>query len=119
MQRIIFFVVQPRLPGKTPITLLHTDEFNELFIGPHVRLTSYDGMACIETEALAQQYAGGCSAIMQKRYGSNTRLEVISCEEIGGKKLTDRISRDSAIVRIRIATGNFVPNKNPLLEVAS
>jgi hypothetical protein len=114
LMRIIYFGVQPRLPGRAPTTLLHAEEHDELFLGPHVRLTSFDGMACIESESLAHQYAEGCTLILQKRYGEDTTLEVISCREREGKKLAERISRDSAIVRTRIATNNFVPNRSPL-----
>jgi hypothetical protein len=119
MRCITYFVVQPTLPGKMPITFLHTDEFIELFLSPHIGLTSYNGMACIESESLAHQYAEGCSVIMQKRYGDSTALQAISREEIGVNKLIDRINRDSAIIRMRIAIGNFVPDKNLLSAVTS
>lgn len=112
--RITYFGVQPRLDKKPPKTLMHADQYCELFLGPHVRLTSFDGMACIETESLARQYAESCTSILQKRYGSNTTLEIIRCEEQEKKKLIERICMDSKIIRTRITTNNFIPNKSPV-----
>ena len=113
MKRICYFAVIPQLPGRAPNNLHYADEKNELFLGPHVRLSGLSSMAYIETESLARQYAEGCVPIFQKRYGGGASLEVILCEATECKGLIKKIAKDSEIIRKRIATGNFVSNKPP------
>jgi hypothetical protein len=65
MRRITFFSIQLRLPGRAPITLHDAAEHDEVFLGPHV---SFAGMAFIELESPAHQYADDCTTILQKCY---------------------------------------------------
>lgn len=113
MRRIIYFSIEPRLPVRAPISLFVQDEKNELFLSPHVRLCGFPAMAHIESESLAQQFAEACTPRLQKRYGSDTRLEILSWEAMGDKKLLERIRRDTNIIRKRLDTGSLAPNKAP------
>lgn len=95
------------------MTLLTQEEKNELYVGPHVRLCGLTGMAHIETESLARQYAEAIAPIFQKRYGSGTTLKIGYCETSMNKKTIQRIEMDSTIIKKRLATNNFSSNKKP------
>jgi hypothetical protein len=95
------------------MALFTQEEKNELYVGPHVRLCGFSGMAHIETESLAQTYAEAIAPIFQKRYGNGTTLEVGYWETSMNKKTILRIEKDSAIIKKRLATNNFASNKSP------
>ena len=88
-------------------------EKNELYVGPHVRLCGFSGMAHIESESLAQKYAEAIAPIFQKRYGNSTSLKVVSLDAGMNKKVVLRIAKDSEIIKKRLAANNFVSNKAP------
>jgi len=111
MNRISYYALKPRLSGQAPITLFQQDEKNELFVGPHVRLAGFPGMAHIETRELAEEYAENIRPVLKRRHGEESDVEVHEIREDGTKRLLDRIQRDSDIVRKRLATGNLSPNK--------
>lgn len=113
MRRITYFAIKPQLPQPAPISLFAQDDRDELFLGPHVRLCGFIGMAHIESAILAHQFAEACTPPLQKRYGNETKLEVVSWEAIEDKKLAGRIQKDSEVIRKRLATGNFIPNRAP------
>ena len=113
MQRVTYFSVKPILSRRASISLFVQDDKGELFLGPHVRLCGHIGMAHIESESLAQQFAEACSPTLQKRYGADTILEVHTWEGRESKALAQRIQRDSEIIRKRLSTGNFISNKTP------
>jgi len=69
-------------------------------------------MAHIESESLARTFADACIPFLQKRYGIETVLGVESRWEVpGNNKILKRIREDSDLIRTRLATGNFSPNK--------
>ncbi|PMR68278.1 hypothetical protein CR158_05440 [Halomonas heilongjiangensis] len=111
MDRITYYALKPWLPVHAPSPVFEQDEKNELFIGPHVRLAGLPGMAHIDTEQLANAYAEAVRPVLQRRYGSESDVQVIAVQAGGEKAVKDRIRRDSAIVRKRLATGNMSPNK--------
>jgi hypothetical protein len=117
MEQFAYYGIKPNLPKNAPKTLFVQEEKNELFLSPHVRLCGFPGMAHIESEALAHQYAEACAPIFQKRYGVDASLVVSAFELLGkGKsyeRLVQRIKKDSEIIRKRLATGNLAPNKAP------
>lgn len=113
MRRVTYFTIEPHLPVRAPISLFIQDEKNELFLSPHVRLCGFPAMAHIESESLAQRFAEACTPRLQKRYGNETTLEVLSWEATEDKKLLERIRRDTDLIRKRLDTGNLAPNKAP------
>jgi hypothetical protein len=93
-------------------SLLHQDEKSDVFLSPHVRLCGYTAMAHIDSESLARTFAEACTPFLQKRYGIETMLMIESRWEISvGDKILKRIRDDSEIIRKRLITGNFSPNK--------
>lgn len=113
MTLLKFFTLAPSLERHAPMTLFLQEEKNELFIGPHARLCGLSGMAHIESESLAQQYAEAIAPIFHKRYGNSTTLKVISCDTSMDNKTVSRIAKDSEIISRRLATNNFASNKAP------
>lgn len=95
------------------MNLFYQEYKNELFLSPHVRLCGLSGMAHVESKSLAENFAEACIAILQKRYGNETTIQVFECMGSETKSLLARISRDSAIIRKRLASNNFSPNKAP------
>lgn len=108
-----YFTIKLQLPQAAPSSLFVQDQKEELFLGPHVRLCSFLGMAHIESAALAHQFAEACAPSLQRRYGDETKLEVVSWEATEHKKLAVRIQKDTEVVRRRLVAGNFTPNKTP------
>lgn len=84
---------------------------DELWLGPNLRLAGMTGMAHIETEELAQQFLDACLPIFNKRYKDGYTVRLVPNGGHDHKSLRGRIDRDSTIIRIRLATGNFAPNK--------
>ena len=113
MTRLTFFAVTPLLDRHAPMNLFMQEEKNELYVGPHVRLCGYSGMARIETESLAKKYAEAIAPIFQKRYANGTTLDVVSWQTGIDKKSLLRIAKDTEIVKKRLASNNFSPNKAP------
>jgi len=114
MQRISYFTIVPQMTSRILSSLLHQDEKSDVFISPHVRLCGYTAMAHIDSESLARMFAEACTPFLQKRYGIETTLEIEGRWEASGhNKLLKRIQDDSELIRKRLATGNFAPNKAP------
>jgi len=70
-------------------------------------------MAHIDSESLARKFAAECLPILQARYGDETTLTVIDCEETKRNWLVKRIEKDSEVIRKRLSTRNFASNKVP------
>jgi len=112
MLRITYYTIVPELTPRILSSLLHQDEKSDVFLSPHVRLCGYNAMAHIDSESLARMFAEGCIPFLQKRYGIETMLMIESRWEVSeSDKILKRIRDDSEIIRKRLATGNFSPNK--------
>jgi hypothetical protein len=112
MHRISYFTIVPRMTSRILSALHYQDDKSDVFLSPHVRLCGYTAMAHIDSESLAQKFAEACIPFLQKRYGKETTLSVESRWEVSeNKKIIIRIQEDSEIIRKRLATGNFSPNK--------
>jgi hypothetical protein len=112
MNRISYFAIVPRMTPRILSALLHQDEGSDVFLSPHVRLCGYSAMAHIDTESLARTFADACMPFLQKRYGIETVLGVESRWEVSDNNtILKRIQKDSELIRKRLATGNFSPNK--------
>ena len=112
MDRTTYYVLKPRLSRHAPIALFEQDEKDELFVGPHVRLSGFPGMAHLETRELADEYAEMIRPVFERRYGEGSDVEVQEIQTGMDKRLANRIQRDSDIVRKRLASGNLSPNKS-------
>ena len=112
MSRITYYTIMPQMTPRIFSSLLHQDEKSDVFLSPHVRLCGYAAMAHIDSESLARKFAEGCTPYLQKRYGDETILMIESRWEVSeGDRILKRIQSDSEIIRNRLATGNFSPNK--------
>lgn len=109
-QQLTYYVIRPVLASGAPSPVFVPDARDELYLSPHVRLCGVMAMACLEDEALAQRFAEACAPHLQRRYGAATALEVSSVTGVAEKRTLRRVSRDSAIARRRLESGNFVPN---------
>jgi len=112
MSRISYFTIVPQMTPRILSALLHQDESSDVFLSPHVRLCGYSAMAHIDSESLARMFADACIPFLRKRYGIETVLGVESRWEVSeNNKILKRIREDSELIRKRLATGNFSPNK--------
>ena len=112
MNRISYFTIVPRMTPRIFSALLHHEENSDVFLSPHVRLCGYSAMAHIDTESRARMFADACIPFLQKRYGIETELGVESRWEVSeSNTILKRIQKDSELIRKRLATGNFSPNK--------
>lgn len=108
-----YFSIYPCLPIRAPSSLFYQDEKNELCLSSNVRLCGMARMAHIDSRQLAEQFVEACLPTLQKRYGNETTLEIFECMASATDSLKERIKVDSEIIRKRIATNNFSPNKAP------
>jgi hypothetical protein len=106
-----YYAIKPVLPGRASITLFYQEENNEIYLGPHTRLSGMSGMAHIESRELAEAFASACIPRLQQRYGDATRAEVVERRAMTNKTLEKRIAKDTDIIKKRLATGNLSPNK--------
>ena len=83
---------------------------NEMWVGPHVRLTGMSGMAHIVSKNLAEQYLHACIPVFDKRYKDGFEACIKEWEESSNKQLMVRLDMDSRIIQERIKTGNMAPN---------
>ena len=112
MHRITYYTIVPQKTPRILSSLLHLDEKSDVFLSPHLRLCGYTAMAHIDSESLARIFAEACIPFLQKRYGIETMLRVESRWEVPeNNKILKRIQDDSELIRKRLATGNFSPNK--------
>ena len=112
MQRITYYTIVPRTTSRIISALHNQDENSDIFLSPHVRICSYTAMAHIDSGSLAQAFADACTPILQKRYGIGTMLMIESHWEVSeNDKILKRIQDDSEIIRTRLTTGIFSPNK--------
>jgi hypothetical protein len=112
MHRITYYTIVPQMTPRILSSLLHQDEKSDVFLSPHVRLCGYTAMAHIDSESLARMFAEACTPFLQKRYGMETMLMIESRWEVSeSRMILKRIHDDSEIIRKRLATGNFSPNK--------
>ena len=84
----------------------------ETMLSPHVRVSSSAGAgACLDSEKLARAYLEAVKHVLDRRYGKNAwEAEVVPCSS-NDSGISKKIHQDSAIVRARIRTGNFAPNR--------
>ena len=101
-----------------PFTLNQARGNNDpLFVGPHTRIAT-NKRAVIETEALAIQFRDMLIPIYEKRYGDNVELNIHKQQyrtpgfsQNPDKKMLSKIKNDTTIVKKRIQSGNYSPNK--------
>lgn len=115
MSQLVWYMLQVTMPSSAPGMLAYAQYKDELFVGPHVRLTGIDKGAHLEDRELAGRYADAVLPILERRYGDGCAVEVLEVQESGRSGLKEQILRHSEIVKSRLLTGNFAPNKRPEL----
>lgn len=109
---IKYYILKVILYGKIPDFLYRQIEKNELFLSPNVKLSGIEKVAYIESTSLAEKFKEACMPRLQKRYGAEFDLNVMECEGFERNSYTkSKIAKDSEIIKKRLATGNFAPNK--------
>lgn len=94
---------------KSSLTLQQVRE--EMYLSPNVKLSGLNGMACIESEELAKDFLNGCLPILEKRYKAGYEASIQRSCASRNNSLIKQIELDSAVVKARLKTGNFSPNK--------
>lgn len=84
----------------------------EMVVGPHTRPAGLQGGAMIESKELAETFAEAIRPIYKKRYGESTELKVVPCSGFLGKRDLEKVKEHTDIIKVRVATKNFVPNKH-------
>ena len=69
------------------------------------------GAACIDSQELAGAYAAELLTVYERRYGKGVELTVEKWSGTLRAKEEARMREHSEIIRKRIATKNFAPNK--------
>ena len=97
--------------NELPASFHNRHHNSEVFIGPHTKLTGLDGAATIDSHSLAGEFAKALIPICLRRYGKGVDLHVIECRGRLTKNELDKMISHSRIIRNRLVTNNFVPNK--------
>lgn len=113
---ISYWVISVRL-DESRSGLLVQQERDELYLSPHVRLAGLDGHACVESPELAEDFLEATSPILDKRYRGRFTAEVVECRGHDYRQLREQIYRDSAIIKARLRTENFAPNRKVELDL--
>lgn len=107
--KIKYFALRPLLLGSAPANLF--SQKDELYLSANLRLCGFNGMAHIESASLAKQFRDACMPSLCKRYGDTFALEVTEWSSSENRRTREEIERDSALIRERLASGNFTPNR--------
>ncbi|MBA6416433.1 hypothetical protein H4J50_10445 [Colwellia sp. 6M3] len=86
-------------------------EKDELHISPHVKLAGLSKEAHISHIKLAKEFLDKCLPIFKRRYGNETRLDIIKCSSGKNIRLIKRIQQDTQIIQARLITNNMAPNR--------
>ena len=108
--RIQFYALQCLFCAYVPVNLGYQAYKNELYLSANLRLCGFRAMAHVDSAALAEQFRVACMAPLYKRYGADFDLAVVECESSEDRWTRDKIAQDSALIQMRLATGNFRSN---------
>ena len=111
MPQLTYYVIAPNALTAAPDTLHYAKHRGELFISPHVRMSGLDGAARIESRELAEQFVVAIMPRLIKRYGKDTTLNIMEVACSDGHWARKKIAEHSEIIRKRLNTENFAPNK--------
>lgn len=96
---------------ETKGSMLLQQDRDEMYLSPHVRLAGMSKMAHIDSDEMAEAFLAACTPVLNKRYGVGYTAVVVEWRGSDTRQLREQIYRDSAIVRARLKTGNFAPNR--------
>lgn len=96
---------------ETKGSMLLQQDRDEMHLSPHVRLAGMSKMAHIDSEEMAEAFLAASTPVLNKRYGIGYRAAVVEWSGSDTRQLREQIYCDSAIVRARLKTGNFAPNR--------
>ena len=108
--RIQFYALQCPFCARVPVNLFYQAYKNELYLSANLRLCGDRGMAHVDSAALAEQFRAACMGPLRKRYGADFELAVVRWESSEDRWTRGKIAHDSALIRMRLATGNFRSN---------
>lgn len=107
---INYWIISVQL-NESKDSLFVQQERDELFLSANVRLAGLNKVAHIESEEMAEAFLAGCTPKLNKRYGNGYAAQVVECRGSDTRQLRDQIDQDSATIRARLETGNFVSNQ--------
>ena len=108
--RIQFYSLKCPFCAYVPVNLHCQAYKNELYLSANLRLCGDRGMAHVDSAALAEQFRAACMGPLRKRYGADFELAVVRWESSEDRWTREKIACDSALIRRRLATGNFRSN---------
>ena len=88
-----------------------------MWVGVHTKPCGTGAAAMLKTLELANEYRNALLPIYEKRYGNDTEIVIVNVQGSFNKKGMKEFERHNAIVRARIDTENFAPNKNVNLQL--
>jgi hypothetical protein len=106
-----WYEIQATIFERPPGNVFLQHQKVEMVVGPHTRPAGFQGGAMIESKELAETFAEAIKPIFKKRYGESTELSVVLCSGFLREKDLAKIKSHSDIIKARLATNNFVPNK--------
>lgn len=109
-----FFVLRACHRSRSSSHLHALYQKDDLFVSANTKLCGPGLMAHIRSKELATEFRSAIIDRLQKRHGTDFDLEIETFQITEQKRLMKRIERDSQIVELRLASGNFAPNVRPL-----
>ena len=107
--KIKYFALRPLLLRSVPANLF--SQKDEIYLSANLRLCGSNSMAYIESASLAKRFRDACMPSLRKRYGNAFALEITEWSSSEDRQTREKIERDSALIRERLASGNFTPNR--------
>ncbi len=98
-----------------PLNVFRQYEKTEMVVGPHTRPSGAHGGAMIESRELAVSFAEALKPVYVRRYGQGAELAVVECSGSCRGKDIQKIRTHSDIIRARLSSKNFVPNKRVIV----
>ncbi|MBW8305288.1 MAG: hypothetical protein K0M46_00170 [Thiobacillus sp.] len=111
MKQTEWFTLMVTLAGRAPSSLFVQEQKDGMYVGPHTRLAGFNGVAHLSSRELAVEFSHALTPIFERRYGPGFAIEVEDWSGGQSPSLLARIEKDTEIVRLRLQTGNFAPNK--------
>lgn len=111
MKQINWFTLKAYLAGPAPSPLFIQEYRDGMYVGPHTRLSGFNGVAHLKNREIAEDFVEALKPIFERRYGPGFSIEIEDWSGSSSPSLQARIEKDSAIVAERLKTGNLVPNK--------
>lgn len=117
LERIDYYQIRVDMPDSASPKPLHSQQYKDgMWVGAHTKPSGDGAAAMLNSRELADDYLNSLLPVYEKRYGSETKLEIVMVQGGLSKKDKDRLQIHSKTVRARIDTNNFAPNKKVVFQ---